>query len=146
MTDKHKDKFMKEITAFANTNGGTIIVGMQEDENRLPTKLSGAGFSIKEFDNWLSSFRQLVLSRIRPHLHGIECVPVEIDDNNIAIVISVPKSYARPIVFGMETKMNFLCAMLMELHIWTLMICEKSFYMRMVYKIKFVNSVKIEFP
>ena len=96
ISDKQKDKFMKEIAAFANTNGGTIIIGMQEDENRLPIKLSGAGLSIKEFDNWLSSFRQLVLSRIRPHLHGIECVPVELSETNTAIVIYVPKSYTRP--------------------------------------------------
>ena len=64
ISDKQKDKFMKEVAAFANTNGGTIIIGMQEDENRLPIHLSGAGLSIKEYDNWLSSFRQLVLSRI----------------------------------------------------------------------------------
>ena len=38
MTDKNKEKFMKEIAAFANTNGGIIVVGMQEDENRLPVK------------------------------------------------------------------------------------------------------------
>ncbi|WP_313180895.1 RNA-binding domain-containing protein [Lacrimispora sp.] len=107
MTDKHKDKFMKEIAAFANTNGGTIIIGMQEDENRLPTKLSGAGFSLKEFDNWLSSFRQLVLSRIRPHLHGVECIPVELDGDDIAIVISVPKSYARPHSFWDGNKDEF---------------------------------------
>lgn len=107
MTDKHKDKFVKEIAAFANTNGGTIIVGMQEDENRLPIKLSGAGFSIKEFDNWLSSFRQLILSRIRPHLHGVECVPIEVDNSNIAIVISVPKSYARPHSFWDGNKDEF---------------------------------------
>ena len=94
LQDKQKDKFMKEIAAFANTNGGTIIIGMQEDENRLPTKLSGAGMGLGDFDSWLSSFRQLVLSRIRPHLHGIDCVPVELGDNNIAIVISVPKSFA----------------------------------------------------
>lgn len=108
MPDKQKDKFMKEIAAFANTNGGTIIIGMQEDENRLPTKLNGAGLSIKDFDNWLSSFRQLVLSRIRPHLHGIECVPVELSDgSNIAIVISVPKSYARPHSFWDGNKDEF---------------------------------------
>ena len=90
ITDKHKEKFMKEIEAFANTNRGTTVVGMQENENRLPVKLTGVGFSLNEFDNWLSSFRQLVLSRIRPHLHGVECIPVEISTKNIAIVVSIP--------------------------------------------------------
>ena len=104
---KQRDKFMKEIAAFANTNGGTIIIGMQEDENRLPTKLSGAGMRLGDFDGWLSSFKQMVLSRIRPHLHGIECVPVVLEDNNIAIVISIPKSYARPHSFWDGNKDEF---------------------------------------
>lgn len=107
LQDKQKDKFMKEIAAFANTNGGTIIIGMQEDENRLPTKLCGAGMGMGDFDNWLSSFKQLVLSRIRPHLHGVDCVPVKIDDDNIAIVVSVPKSYARPHSFWDGNKDEF---------------------------------------
>lgn len=107
LPDKQRDKFMKEIAAFANTNGGTIIIGMQEDENRLPTKLSGAGMGLGDFDGWLSSFKQMVLSRIRPHLHGIECVPVALEDNNIAIVISIPKSYARPHSFWDGNKDEF---------------------------------------
>ena len=107
LQDKQKDKFMKEIAAFANTNGGTIVIGMQEDENRLPTRLSGTGMGLSDFDSWLSSFRQLVLSRIRPHLHGIDCIPVELDDDNIAIVISVPKSYARPHSFWDGNKDEF---------------------------------------
>lgn len=107
LPDKQRDKFMKEIAAFANTNGGTIIIGMQEDENRLPTKLSGTGMGLGDFDGWLSSFKQMVLSRIRPHLHGIECVPVVLEDNNIAIVISIPKSYARPHSFWDGNKYEF---------------------------------------
>ena len=107
LQDKQKDKFMKEIAAFANTNGGIIIIGMQEDENRLPTKLCGVGMGLGDFDNWLSSFKQLVLSRIRPHLHGVNCVPVEIKDDNIAIVVSVPKSYARPHSFWDGNKDEF---------------------------------------
>jgi len=107
LPDKQKDKFLKEIVAFANTNGGTIIIGMQEDENGLPVKLGGARLSMADFDNWLSSFRQLVLSRIRPHLHGVECVPVELSDDNIAIAIYVPKSFARPHSFWDGNKDEF---------------------------------------
>lgn len=107
LQDKQKDKLMQEVAAFANTNGGTIVIGMQEDKNRLPTKLTGAGIGLGDFDEWLSSFRQMVLSRIRPHLHGIECVPVEIDNDNIAIVISVSRSYARPHSFWNGSKDEF---------------------------------------
>lgn len=107
LPDKQKDKFMKEIAAFANTSGGTIIIGMQENENRLPTKLSGTGMVLGDFDSWLSAFKQLVLARIRPHLHGIECIPVELNDENIAIVIFVPKSYARPHSFWDGNKDEF---------------------------------------
>lgn len=103
-----KRKFMKEISAFANTYGGVLIIGIQEDKNHLPVKLNGVGMGLKDFDNWLSSFKQLVLSRIHPHLHGIDCVPVEIDNDNIAIVIFVPKSYARPHGFWNDNLYEFL--------------------------------------
>lgn len=107
LADKQKDKLMKEVVAFANTNGGTIIIGIKESEDRFPTELSGVGFGMKYFDEWLSSFRQLVLSRIRPHLHGVECIPIELDENNIVIAIFVPKSYARPHSFWDGNKDEF---------------------------------------
>lgn len=106
--DKQRDKFMKEIVAFANTNGGTIVVGIQEDDEHRPIQLSGTGMALGEFDNWLSSFRQIMLSRIRPHLHGVDCIPVVLDDEtNIAIVIFVPKSFARPHSFWDGNKDEF---------------------------------------
>ncbi len=94
--DKVKDDLLKEITAFANTNGGIIIVGIREDDNHNPAELIGVGFSEEKYEEWLASFNQIMLSRIKPRLHGISCTPVKLDGENIAIVISVPKSYARP--------------------------------------------------
>lgn len=107
LADGQKDKLMKEVVAFANTNGGTIIIGIKENEDRFPIELSGVGFGMKYFDEWLSSFRQLVLSRIRPHLHGVECIPIELDENNIVIAIFVFKSYARPHSFWDGNKDEF---------------------------------------
>lgn len=96
LPEKQKEKLVKEIVAFANTVGGNIIIGIQENEDRIPTIISGVGFSKKDFDEWLSSFRQLILSCIRPHLHGVDC-----------IVISVPKSYSRPHSFWDGNKDEF---------------------------------------
>ncbi len=107
MEERDKTKLAQEIVSFANADGGTIIIGIQEDENRFPTKITGAGFTRKEFDKWLSSCRQLILSRIRPHLHGIEYLPVELEDGSIAIVISIPKSFSRPHSFWDGNKDTF---------------------------------------
>jgi len=107
ITDKEKDKFIKEIAAFANTNGGVIVVGMQENEDRLPQQLTGCGMKMADFDDWLSSFRQVVLSKIRPHLHGVECFPVELSDKTIVIVVFIPKSYSRPHSFWDGNKDEF---------------------------------------
>jgi len=107
MEEKDKTKLAQEIVAFANADGGTIVIGIQEDDNRLPTAITGAGFTLKEYDNWLSSCRQLILSRIRPHLHGIEYTPVELSDETIAIIISIPKSFARPHSFWDGNKDTF---------------------------------------
>lgn len=96
MTDKIKDDLLKVVTAFANTNGGTIIIGIREDDNHNPAELVGAGLSEEKYEEWLACFNQVMLSRIKPRLHGINCIPVKLCSDNIAIVISIPKSYARP--------------------------------------------------
>lgn len=96
LEEKQKIKLIQEVAAFANTNGGSIVIGIQEDENRFPATLCGTGMTMGDYDNWRSSFQQSVRSRIRPPLHGVDCIPVEIGEKNIAIVITVSKSYARP--------------------------------------------------
>jgi len=105
--DKIKDKFMQEIVAFSNTYGGQVVIGIKENQDHLPTEICGTGAVIGDFDIWLSSFRQIVLSRIRPHLHGIECTPIKLQNGCLVIIITVPKSLARPHSFWNGNKDEF---------------------------------------
>lgn len=93
---KIKNKILKEITAFANSTGGIMIIGIEEDDQHCPKKLVGAGFSMTQYDTWHASFNQIVQTNILPRLHGLICTPVPLDNGQIAIVIFIPKSYSRP--------------------------------------------------
>lgn len=93
---KTKNKILKEITAFANTTGGIIIIGIEEDDHHTPNKLIGSGLSMSQYDTWHASFNQIVQTNIFPRLHGLVCTPVSLNNGQIAIVISIPKSYSRP--------------------------------------------------
>lgn len=94
--DAVKSKLHKEVTAFANAMGGSIVIGISEDEDHCPKAICGTKMSFKKFDQWQTAFQQSVRARVRPPLHGMDITPIELEEDNIAIVISVPKSYARP--------------------------------------------------
>jgi predicted HTH transcriptional regulator len=42
VTDEEKHKFLKEISAFANTDGGILLYGIEEKEG-LPIEFTGIG-------------------------------------------------------------------------------------------------------
>jgi predicted HTH transcriptional regulator len=96
-TDKKKrdvkTEVTKDISAMANSNGGTIIYGMAEysDNARrhLPERidpLSRSQFS-KE---WLES----IISNIKPRIELLKIVPVAIPTNpeHVVYVVEIPKS------------------------------------------------------
>ena len=77
LDQKHKSTLIKEICAFANAQGGTIILGIGEDENHNPTAASGTGVTEELFEQWEQSFRLFCKTKIRPVLHGIDCTSLE---------------------------------------------------------------------
>lgn len=104
---KDKDALLKEISAFANAEGGTIIIGIDEDGKRMATKLTDIGCNGIQFDGVQLAIQQYMLAKIRPRLYGVSMHKIELDNGNIAMVINVPKSFSRPHAVNDGNKDNF---------------------------------------
>lgn len=92
-SDKKKREIAKDVSAMANSNGGTIIYGIAEfpDDARkhLPERIDPV--SRKSYSKeWLES----VVSGIKPRIENLRITPVEIPPSadNVVYVVDVPKS------------------------------------------------------
>jgi hypothetical protein len=83
----------QDISAFANAEGGTILIGISEKRSRPRIALElDEGIDPNLFSpEWL---QQVVETSIRPHLRGIECQIVPLSgerEGRVAYRISVPR-------------------------------------------------------
>lgn len=80
----------KEICAFANTDGGILIIGVDKQEDGGGLKLENACENIESWaDNNLTDL-------LEPRLHGFLVKPIEADSENKPIAIYIPQSKIAP--------------------------------------------------
>ena len=83
----------KDISAFANAEGGTIVLGIQENRGRPRIALDlDAGLDPAEFSR--KQLQHAIDFSLRPRLSGIQCHPVPLSgvrEGRVAYVITVPK-------------------------------------------------------
>ena len=86
-----KTKFLKGISAFANTLGGHLIIGMDEEKG-IASSLKSISENV---DEELRRLEDMACTGIEPPILGLDMKPIDIDDKNI-IVIYVPRSSNPP--------------------------------------------------
>src|SRR5450759_5391629 len=94
-TDKSKLEMVRDVSAFANADGGQIVYGMTEDKNRMPAGLD-TGIDSKRFPPiW---FEQVLQQSIKPPVHGllIHEIPLGGTDGRVAVVIDIPPGTGDP--------------------------------------------------
>ena len=96
--EPHKDEVSRDVSAFANSAGGTIVYGMLEDsKTHLPTGVDG-GYDPSDISKeWLEN---VIHSRIKPKIEGLHINPVQLKGSpagRVAYVVSVPQSDLPPL-------------------------------------------------
>jgi len=94
-SDGKKNEVSKDVSAFANSAGGTIVYGMVEN-GHIPTNLD-VGFLLTAISKeWLE---QVINSRVQRRIDGIVIHEVElttISPGRVAFVVSIPQSIRAP--------------------------------------------------
>lgn len=90
-TEKAKKELSKDISAFANTSGGYLIIGVDKHY-----KITGVDKTIqnKTIDEWLN---QILSSNVEPQVFYFDPKVISIPDSEkIILVIHIPESTKKP--------------------------------------------------
>ena len=91
--DKSKrEEISKDVSAFANADGGTIIYGVTEKKH-LPVAHDNGVDHNRYSREWLE---QVINSNINPRVDGIQIIPIHVSNDNSIYVVGIPKSFQGP--------------------------------------------------
>lgn len=99
LSQKESDKFLKEICAFANTYGGTIVLGIREDDNHNPSEVVDTQVTEELFEEWEKTLRNKIATQTIPVLYGIKTEHLLCQEKN-CIIITIPRSVLKPHAFN----------------------------------------------
>ena len=104
-----KDEFRKDVTAFANTAGGVLILGVFED-NKVPVRAEGvrslAGKNTDKIEQELGNALEVW---IEPRIPGLKvrAIPKPDTDLHFVVVVVPSRSWAAPHWVQLEESRGF---------------------------------------
>ncbi len=91
--DSDKIPFLAQVSAFANTVGGRLLIGMADEQG---VANSCCGIDVDNPDQSTLKLEQVIRAGIEPVIVGIRIKHVRLENGKCVIVIEVPRSYAGP--------------------------------------------------
>ncbi|MGE7924672.1 AlbA family DNA-binding domain-containing protein [Viridibacillus arvi] len=97
---RERKEFAADITSFANTSGGDLIIGVSEDQGII-TELQG--IEVEDKDKFILKIESLVRDTVAPQITGLDMNFYQMGDENKYILhIRIPQSYVGPHVVNGE--------------------------------------------
>jgi hypothetical protein len=92
--DRQKNELSKDVSAFANSAGGVILYGMEEDKN-YPTKVDGGLDPNDITKEWIE---QVIHSRVHPKIDGLRINQIPLRQSSprrVLYALSIPAATSR---------------------------------------------------
>ncbi|MFN8440107.1 MAG: ATP-binding protein [Caldilineaceae bacterium] len=87
-----KNDISKDVSAFANSDGGSIVYGISETDH-LPVSIDGGVDHKKYSREWLE---QVINSNVFPKIDNLNIIQIPLSKDKSAFVVTIPKSYRGP--------------------------------------------------
>lgn len=91
--DEGRREVLKDLTAFANSDGGHLIIGISEKNGAVAFSDGIDSASVDTEIQWLES---LLRDGVEPRLIGYQIKSILIKRDRAAIVIHIPRSWTKP--------------------------------------------------
>jgi hypothetical protein len=92
-TTGDKKEFLADVSSFANAAGGDLIYGIKESAG-VPTELCGV--TSVDLDTEILRLENIIRDGIDTRIPGLATHPIRLHSGTHAIIIRVPRSWARP--------------------------------------------------
>jgi len=88
-----RKEFLADVTAFANTAGGDLVVGVTEKQGEPE---AFPGIEIADWDEFQLRLTNLIRDGTEPRLQGLSFHRVSTTSGRYVLILRVPRSYRRP--------------------------------------------------
>jgi hypothetical protein len=89
-TDQKRNELCKDVSAFANSAGGQIIYGIQEDGHH-PVRVQDAD-AVNPADISREWVEQVIDSNVQPRIQNLRIHPIDVALGRVAYVITIPQA------------------------------------------------------
>lgn len=104
-SDSSKKEFLADVTSLANSSGGDLIFGIEQD-NRLGEPKEVCGIGIENADKEKTRLDDIIRTGIEPRILSVSIQAIPLKNSNFAFIIRIPKSWNGPhrVILGGHAK------------------------------------------
>ncbi|MDA0999191.1 MAG: ATP-binding protein [bacterium] len=92
-TGDQKKEFLADLSSFANTASGDLIIGMEEQEG-VPVAIPG--IILPDVDREIQRLHSIIQEGVEPRIPSVEIQPVSVGDEKWVLVVRIGKSWISP--------------------------------------------------